>query len=122
LHKKNKDEGMSFDDLKDNVKFGEQAYEPPTIKVLPKKRKLNSNSNKDDNKIIDKSERKNEEEINRLSKPKLKTLSLIQRKNLIDEREKVISNYRKIKQQRLQKHNPFEDEKDEFEYDPNDFL
>jgi len=41
LHKKNKDEGMSFDDLKDNVKFGEQAYEPPTIKVLPKKRKLN---------------------------------------------------------------------------------
>jgi len=57
-----------------------------------------------------------------LSKPKLKTLSLIERKHLIDEREKVISNYRKIKQRKLQQYNPFEAEKDDFEYDPNDFL
>eukprot|EP00833_Pecoramyces_ruminatium_P007187 jgi/Orpsp1_1/1181219/evm.model.c7180000076343.2 len=119
MNKRNKEEGFSFDDLKDNIKFGEQAYEPPTIKVVPKKRKLNNNN---DNKILDKSEKKNEKEINKLSKPKLKTLSLIQRKNLIDEREKVISNYRKIKQQKLQQYNPFEAEKDEFEYDPNDFL
>lgn len=41
MNKRNKEEGFSFDDLKDNIKFGEQAYEPPTIKVVPKKRKLN---------------------------------------------------------------------------------
>jgi len=41
MNKLKKDEGLSFEDLKDNVKFGEQAYEPPTIKVVPKKRKLN---------------------------------------------------------------------------------
>jgi len=41
MNKLKKNEGFSFDDLKDNVKFGEQAYEPPTINVVPKKRKLN---------------------------------------------------------------------------------
>jgi len=119
MNKLKKNEGFSFEDLKDNVKFGEQAYEPPTINVVPKKRKLNNNI---ENKIVEKNEKKFDKEVNKLSKPKLKTLSLIERKNLIDEREKVISNYRKIKQRKLQQYNPFEAEKDEFEYDPNDFL
>ncbi|ORX56047.1 hypothetical protein BCR36DRAFT_320856 [Piromyces finnis] len=123
MNKLKKDEGLSFEDLKDNVKFGEQAYEPPTINVVPKKRKSNNNnsSNENNTKTIDNNEKDNNEN-KKLSKPKLKTLSLIERKHIIDEREKVIANYRKIKQRKLQQYNPFEAEKDEFEYDPNDFL
>merc|ERR1712002_601431 len=103
---------MGFSDLKDDIRFGEVAMAPPTLTAKPRKAEMkdvrnnlllstmvqNTNSKNRNN------EGKNKSNSRPIKKAqKLKTLSALQKSNLLNERQRVVDKYRKLKDGNLNK-------------------
>ncbi|CAO3596225.1 unnamed protein product [Absidia cylindrospora] len=115
--------GRDFDDLKDNVKFGEVADAPPVFKKLPKARgqnkqvleaktqaaaaasktkKVDGNDDQDTNGGYESEEDENMKILKASHKRKLANMSASAKKALEDERERTISMYRAKKAKKME--------------------
>ena len=89
-----------FSDLKDNIKFGEVAMAPPTITVKPRKAEMkDARSNLLLSSLVQNNKKgANKNKDNSIKKAqKLKKLSALQKSNLMNERQRVVDKYRKLK-------------------------
>lgn len=116
--------GKDFDDLKDDVKFGEVVDAPPIFKKLPKargqgkqeleaktkellvsssskKRKLDQDNNDTTTNGYESEEDENMKLLKASHKRKLANMSAAAKKILEDEREKAISLYREKKSKKM---------------------
>ena len=110
-----------FCDLRDDVVFGEVAMAPPTLTAKP--RKAETKDNRNDNLLLtalvknnnNNSNSNNNDDKTKLKKKpgkqgtlikkagKLKDLSALQKSNLLNERQRVVDKYRKLKSGNLGK-------------------
>merc|ERR1719193_1350401 len=99
-----------FSDLKDDIRFGEVAMAPPTLTAKPRKAEMKDVRNnlllstmvQNTNNKNRNNEGKNKS--NSIKKAqKLKTLSALQKSNLLNERQRVVDKYRKLKDGNLNK-------------------
>jgi len=109
-----------FCDLRDDVVFGEVAMAPPTLTAKP--RKAETKDNRNDNLLLtalvnnkNKNNNNNDDDKTKLKKKpgkqgnlikkagKLKNLSALQKSNLLNERQRVVDKYRKLKSGNLGK-------------------
>lgn len=105
-----------FCDLRDDVVFGEVAMAPPTLTAKP--RKAETKDNRNDNLLLTalvNNDNKNNNVKTKLKKNpgkqgnlikkagKLKNLSALQKSNLLNERQRVVDKYRKLKSGNLGK-------------------
>lgn len=118
-------EWTDFSDLKDVVEFGEVALAPPTLTAKPRKAEakdqrrnnlllsaiVNDHNTHDDGSKVDQkrtNKGKNDKGGYGKSRPekktqKLKNLSALQKSNLLNERQKVVDKYRKLRMGNLGK-------------------
>ena len=110
--------------MKDKIEFGEVAMAPPTITAKPRKAETKDQRNDNlllnslirgnevagDNKDKRKNNNNNGKDANKKSGPaavkkaqKLKKLSALQKSNLLNERQRVVDKYRKLKSGNLAK-------------------
>ncbi|KAI8373070.1 uncharacterized protein BYT42DRAFT_579108 [Radiomyces spectabilis] len=101
--------GRDFDDLKDNVKFGEVADAPPVISKVPKARgrgkaaleAKTKEANKKPDGGYESSEDEGMKQLKASHKRKLANMSASARKQLDDERERAIEAYRAKKAKKM---------------------
>ncbi|SAL96192.1 hypothetical protein [Absidia glauca] len=112
--------GRDFDDLKDNVKFGEVADAPPIFKKLPKargqnkqileaknqqaalKKKTTTGEDDTNNNGYESEEDENMKALKASHKRKLANMSAAAKKALEEERERTISMYRAKKAKKME--------------------
>ncbi|KAI8339140.1 hypothetical protein BC941DRAFT_501435 [Chlamydoabsidia padenii] len=109
--------GRDFDDLKDNIKFGEVADAPPIFKKLPKARgqnkqileskeqaalKKKTTTEEEGGNGYESEEDENMKALKASHKRKLANMSAAAKKALDEERERTINMYRAKKAQRME--------------------
>ncbi|PHZ09150.1 uncharacterized protein RHIMIDRAFT_53135 [Rhizopus microsporus ATCC 52813] len=102
--------GRDFDDLKDNVKFGEVADAPPIFSKLPKARgrgketleqKTKQQEENEDSKGYESEEDENMKLLKASHKRKIQNMSAAARAQLDNERERAIAAYRAKKAEKM---------------------
>ncbi|RCH77919.1 hypothetical protein CU097_001489, partial [Rhizopus azygosporus] len=102
--------GRDFDDLKDNVKFGEVADAPPIFSKLPKARgrgkeileqKTKQQEENEDSKGYESEEDENMKLLKASHKRKIQNMSAAARAQLDYERERAIAAYRAKKAEKM---------------------
>ncbi|XP_076292966.1 coiled-coil domain-containing protein 137 [Lasioglossum baleicum] len=104
--KKEEEKAKDFEDIKDQVKFGEVAHEPPQIKTRPKAADPAASIKPGKKDLLLNSLLKNNEKTNKASKQtidrtgKLRNLPIGERRQLEKDQNDVIEAYRRLKAQR----------------------